>query len=161
MAIAKLEPPPRSDFGHKIVSWEKRHAIGKDIRRAVPRESHAEWMPSKGRPDPLKFIAENNKGRQKDLIPLRMGRTAGSPFTFLRGSACVMSVDLTTSPISGIRVGDTARIPGYCGNSPVLDKALAVWAESYGDQTEQDHATLVDSIKRGKTKAHVEGTDEG
>jgi uncharacterized protein (DUF2252 family) len=58
------------------------------------------------------------------------------------------------------RVGDTARIAGYCGNSTVLDKALAEWAESYGDQTEQDHATLVDSIKRGKTKAHIEATDE-
>ena len=58
------------------------------------------------------------------------------------------------------RVGDTARIAGYCGRSSVLDKALAEWAESYGDQTEQDHATLVDSIKRGKTKAHIEAADE-
>jgi hypothetical protein len=58
------------------------------------------------------------------------------------------------------RLGDTARIAGYCGNSTVLDKALAEWAESYGDQTEQDHATLVDSIKRGKTKTHSEATDE-
>jgi uncharacterized protein (DUF2252 family) len=59
------------------------------------------------------------------------------------------------------RVGDTARIAGYCGNSTVLDKALAEWAESYGNQTEQDHAMLVESIKRGKTKAHVEESDEG
>jgi hypothetical protein len=58
------------------------------------------------------------------------------------------------------RVGDTARIAGYCGNSNVLDKALAGWAESYGDQTEQDHATLVESIRRGKTKAHIEATDK-
>ena len=104
MAIAKLEAPPRSDFGHKITAWEKRHAIGKDMRRAVPRESHAEWIPSKSRPDPLKLIAENNKGRQRDLIPLRMGRMAASPFTFLRGSACVMASDLSTLPISGIPV---------------------------------------------------------
>jgi hypothetical protein len=33
------------------------------------------------------------------------------------------------------RVGDAAHIAGYCGNSAVLDKALAEWAESYGDQT--------------------------
>ncbi len=104
MAIAKIEPLPRSDFGHKVVPWQKRHADGKDLRRKVPRESHAEWIPSKDRPDPLKLIAENNKGRQKDLIPLRMGRMAASPFTFLRGSACVMAADLSTSPISGIPV---------------------------------------------------------
>jgi uncharacterized protein (DUF2252 family) len=59
------------------------------------------------------------------------------------------------------RTGDPARIAGYCGNSTALDNALAEWAESYGDQTEQDHATLVESIKTGKTKAHIEGTDEG
>src|SRR5258708_12114643 len=61
-------------------------------------------MPSKDRRDPLKLIAENNKGRQKDLIPLRMGRMAASPFTFLRGSAGVMAADLSMSPISGIPV---------------------------------------------------------
>ena len=104
MAIAKLDPMPRNDFGHKVVPWQKRHADGKDLRRTVPRESHAEWLPSKDRPGPLKLIAENNKGRQKDLIPLRMGRMAASPFTFLRGSACVMAADLSTSPISGIPV---------------------------------------------------------
>ena len=74
MSVAKIEPPPKFDMGSKIVPWEKRHADGKDLRRAVPRESHAEWTPSKGRPDPLKLIAENNQGRQKHLIPLRMGR---------------------------------------------------------------------------------------
>ena len=117
MAIAKLEPPPRSDFGHKIASWEKRHAAGKDLRRAVPRESHAEWIPSKSRPDPLKLIAENNQGRQKDLIPLRMGRMAASPFTFLRGSACVMASDAWACgallACAHARVGDIARIAGY------------------------------------------------
>ena len=104
MAIAKIEPLPRSDFGHKVVPWQKRHADGKDLRRTVPRESHAEWIPLNDRPDPLKLIAENNKGRQKELIPLRMGRMAASPFTFLRGSACVMAADLSTSPISGLPV---------------------------------------------------------
>src|SRR5258708_18623002 len=104
MSIAKLELTPKYDMGSEIVPWEKRHAAGKDLRRAVPRESHAEWIPSKSRPDPLKLIAENNKGRQRDFIPLRMGRMAASPFTFLRGSACVMASDLSTYPISGIPV---------------------------------------------------------
>jgi uncharacterized protein (DUF2252 family) len=104
MAIAKIEALPKLDMGSKLVPWEKRHADGKALRRAVPREAHAEWTPSKRRPDPLKLIAENNKGRQKDLIPLRMGRMAVSPFTFLRGSACVMTADLSTSPISAIPV---------------------------------------------------------
>ena len=51
------------------------------------------------------------------------------------------------------RTGDPARIAGYCGNSTVFDEALAVWAESYGDQTERDHAALVKAIRRGEVKA--------
>ena len=104
MAIAKIEPPPRSDFGDKAVPWETRHAAGKDLRRAVPLESHAEWKTWKGRPDPLKLLTASNIVRQKDLIPLRMGRMAASPFTFLRGSACVMAADLSKTPITGIPV---------------------------------------------------------
>jgi len=57
------------------------------------------------------------------------------------------------------RTGDPARIAGYCGNSTALDEALAEWAESYGDQTEQDHATLVASIKRRETKADIQSDD--
>jgi uncharacterized protein (DUF2252 family) len=91
-------------MGSKIVPWEKRHAAGKELRRKVPRESHAMWAPWKGRPDPLKLLAASNKGRQANLIPLRMGRMAVSPFTFLRGSACVMAADLSMSPITGIPV---------------------------------------------------------
>ena len=91
-------------MGSKIVHWEKRHAAGKELRKAAPRESHAEWTPWKGRPNPLELLAASNKGRQKHLVPLRMGRMAASPFTFLRGSACVMGCDLSRSPISGIPV---------------------------------------------------------
>jgi uncharacterized protein (DUF2252 family) len=54
------------------------------------------------------------------------------------------------------RTGDAAAIAGYCGNSPVLDAALAKWAEAYGDQTERDHDQLVKAIKSGKVKA-IEG----
>jgi hypothetical protein len=31
----------------------------------------------------------------------------------------------------------------------VLDEVLATWAESYGDQTENDHAALINAIRRG------------
>ena len=57
------------------------------------------------------------------------------------------------------RTSDPARIAGYCGNSSVLDKALAEWAESYGDQTEQDHAELVEAIRRGSVEADLSEKD--
>jgi uncharacterized protein (DUF2252 family) len=104
MAIARIEPLPAYDLRRDLKHWEKRYAEGKTLRRKVPRESHAEWKPQKNRPDPLKLLEENNKGRQEHLIPLRMGRMAASPFAFLRGSACVMAADLSTTPLSGIPV---------------------------------------------------------
>jgi len=64
MAIAKIEPMPKFDFGKKLIPWMERHADGKELRRAVPRESHAEWKPSKDRPDPMELMAQSNKGRQ-------------------------------------------------------------------------------------------------
>ena len=104
MTIAKIEPMPKFDLGSELVPWEQRRAEGKVLRRAVPRESHAEWKAGKNRPDPLQLLARSNKGRQAHLVPLRMGRMATSPFAFLRGSACVMASDLSTSPVSGIPV---------------------------------------------------------
>ncbi len=102
MAVAKLEYLPDFDLSRKAVPWEARRAEGKKLRTSVPREAHADWVPPKNRPDPVKTIMANNHGRQKQLIPLRMGRMASSPFAFLRGSACVMASDLSTSPITGI-----------------------------------------------------------
>ena len=57
------------------------------------------------------------------------------------------------------RAGDAVRITGYCGEGDTLDRALAEFAEAYGDQTERDHAELVKAIKAGRVKAAV--VDEG
>lgn len=84
--------------------WEGRRSQGRAFRDRTPRESHATWRAPKNRPDPLDLIAASNAGRQKDLIPLRMGRMAASPFAFLRGSAVVMAWDLSHTPDCGIPV---------------------------------------------------------
>ncbi len=102
MSIAKLHKLPEFDLGRETEPWEHRRAEGKTLRATVPRESHAEWRPPKNRPDPVKTVVADNKGRQAQLIPLRMGRMAASPFAFLRGSACVMAGDLSTTPITGL-----------------------------------------------------------
>lgn len=79
----------------------KLYEQGKQLRVKVPRESHADWTPPKNRPDPVSIVLASNKGRQAELIPLRMGRMAASPFTFLRGAAAVMAWDLSKTPSIG------------------------------------------------------------
>jgi uncharacterized protein (DUF2252 family) len=48
------------------------------------------------------------------------------------------------------RSGDPAMISGYLGQKDVFDQAIAAFAETYADQTERDHATLVAYIKGAK-----------
>jgi len=73
MAIAKIESLERFDLGTQLIPWEQRRSAGKKLRRAVPRELHGKWQPAKDRPDPLKLLAESNKGRQSALNPAPHG----------------------------------------------------------------------------------------
>jgi uncharacterized protein (DUF2252 family) len=57
-----------------------------------------------GRFDPVAVLQEANHGRVPELVPIRFGRMAASPFTFFRGAAAVMARDLAATPVTGIEV---------------------------------------------------------
>ena len=44
------------------------------------------------------------ESRVQDLVPIRYGRMAASPFAFYRGAALIMASDLAPLPVSGLRV---------------------------------------------------------
>jgi hypothetical protein len=88
----------------RLPTRAERYAAGERLRKKCPRTAHAEWKPSKGRPDPVKLVEEGDKGRLPELVPLRHGRMLASPFTFYRGAALHMAADLATTPTTGIRV---------------------------------------------------------
>src|SRR5882672_10045777 len=77
---------------------------GRAMRSAVPRSSHAEWVPPHKRKDPVKVLQAGNVGRLEALVPIRFGRMAKTPFTFYRGAASVMAADLAHTPTSGVTV---------------------------------------------------------
>jgi hypothetical protein len=54
--------------------------------------------------DPLATLAAQDMARVQELLPIRYGRMAVSPFTFYRGAAAVMAADLAATPTSGITV---------------------------------------------------------
>ena len=85
------------------LSLTDRLSAGKALRNAVPRSAHAGWT-GDDRPDPIALLEESNQGRLPNLVPIRYGRMAKSPFTFLRGSAVVMAADLAKTPTTGLRV---------------------------------------------------------
>jgi uncharacterized protein (DUF2252 family) len=86
------------------MSVPERAAAGKAARSRVPRSSHGEWAPSAGRADPVAVLEAQGESRVADLLPIRYGRMAVSPFTFFRGAAAVMAADLAVTPTTGLRV---------------------------------------------------------
>ena len=95
---------PRVETPNSRRARAERLAIGKSLREACPRTSHAAWKASAGRPDPIDLVRKADEGRVPDLLPLRHGRMVLSPFTFYRGSALAMTVDLAGTPSTGVRV---------------------------------------------------------
>jgi hypothetical protein len=53
------------------------------------------------------------------------------------------------------RSGDAATIGGYLGRRPTFDQALAEFADAYSNQTERDHAALVDAVRTGRVTAQT------
>ncbi|WP_434095234.1 DUF2252 domain-containing protein [Streptomyces flaveolus] len=77
-------------------------AEGKALRGRVPRSAHAALDPDGARPDAVSAVEESHRGRIPGLTPIRTGRMATTPFSFLRGSAGLMAYDLARTPMTGI-----------------------------------------------------------
>ncbi len=52
--------------------------------------------------------------------------------------------------------GDATIISGYLGKSDTFDQAIATFSLAYADQTEQDHAALVEAVQAGRVEALIE-----
>ena len=98
----QADDAPRAAAAYQSV--QARRAQGKALRDAAPRQSHAGWKGPPDRRDPIEIISADNEGRMPQLIPIRYGRMAASPFAFYRGSAAIMAADLAATPASGLRV---------------------------------------------------------
>ena len=83
---------------------EESVAQGKAARGVVPRERHAEWSASHRVLKPLDLLAEQATTRVPELVPIRYGRMAATPFTYYRGAALPMAADLSTGPRTNLDV---------------------------------------------------------
>jgi uncharacterized protein (DUF2252 family) len=110
MSVRTAEDAPRGGHRYQLESGlgqltpAERAERGKKARAAVPRDSHAVFDPGPARPDPIGLLEEQAKARVPDLVPVRWGRMMVSPFTFYRGAALPMAIDLATTPVSGLAV---------------------------------------------------------
>ena len=107
-------PPPVST---RVADAETRAEVGRATRLLASRASHGEWRLAPGRPDPVGILAAQGASRVPQLLPVRYGRMASSPFAFDRGAAAIMAPDLAGSPGSGLMVQ-------ACGDAHVANFGL-------------------------------------
>src|ERR1700753_386924 len=77
---------------------------GRRPGKRAPRSAQAAWKPPADRVGPLEVLAEQDKTRVPELVPVRYGRMLASAFTFYRGAAGIMAAHLTAPPASAVRV---------------------------------------------------------
>src|SRR2546429_2923397 len=93
------------------LSLDERLDQGRTARDRTPPSSHAGWRPAADRPDPVGLLEQQDRTREQDLVPVRHGRMMVSPFTFYRGAAKIMAVDLKDTPAA-------RPPPPPCGGAP-------------------------------------------
>ncbi len=87
-----------------LPSPAERASFGKTVRSLVPRQDHAMFDLPADRRDPVDLLEAQARTRLPDLVPVRYGRMAASPFAYFRGAALPMASDLAATPVTGLPV---------------------------------------------------------
>lgn len=146
-----------------MITIKELHEKGRSMREQVPRNSHATWMPSPSRLDPISILQEHDKNRLKYILPIKYGRMLESPFAFMRGAAAVMAADLATTPVTDLKVQ-------LCGDAHLLNFGvfatperklvfdISDFDETYPGPWEWDLKRLAASaVLAGRTKGFDDG----
>jgi uncharacterized protein (DUF2252 family) len=112
VVLATADSQVYNSLRSRPIPRAERYALGRSLRKKVPRSSLGQWRPPAGRRDPVDQIIESHQGRVEWLIPVRVARMIGSPYGFLRGTATVMAEDFAELPATGI-------MPVICGDAHV------------------------------------------
>jgi uncharacterized protein (DUF2252 family) len=157
-----MTPAPKDkkkDEALKYSTLAERVEVGKSARANLPRSRHGEWAPPAGRTDPLTILEEQERARVQELIPIRHGRMAASPFAFYRGAAAVMASDLAPEPRTGLVVqlcGD-AHLVNFGGfAAPDRDLLFDV-----NDFDETNPGPFEWDVKRLAASLDIAGRDRG
>jgi uncharacterized protein (DUF2252 family) len=140
-----------SELAYLKAAPSERHDAGRSQRETVPVEAHVEAALEAGRADPLTILAEQDKTRLTELVPLRYGRMSRTPFTFLRGAAAIMASDLAAGARTDLRVelcGDAhlGNFRWYCAPNRELVFDLNDFDETLPGPFEWDVKRLAASV---------------
>jgi uncharacterized protein (DUF2252 family) len=144
--------------GTRLTGGE-RHAAGEAARSAVPASTLGEWKPAADRPDPIALLEGQATTRIAELVPVRYGRMAISPFTFYRGAALPMAADLSSGSRTEIEVQ-------LCGDAHLVNFGLFASPErdllfDINDFDETLRGPFEFDLKRLAASLVVAGRDRG
>jgi uncharacterized protein (DUF2252 family) len=147
------------DSGLAHLTPAERAGRGKDARAEVPRESHAVFDPPPDRPDTVGLLEEQAASRVPELVPIRWGRMAASPFAFFRGAALPMASDLAATPVSGLAV--QACGDAHLSNFGIFGSAERLLVFDVNDFDETLPGPWEWDVKRLASSLEVAGRDNG
>lgn len=159
-SASKIEPSAVSGpFASTAPSWQReRFAAGAAARKTILPAELGVYRPAANR-DPLGILAEQDKDRLQDLVPVRISRMLQDKFSFLRGAAAIMAADLSDEPVSGGRVF-------VCGDAHINN--FGVYATPEGrlvfDVNDFDESTIAPwewDIKRTVASVYLAGDIRG
>ena len=110
---------PRATDDDRVTARVAAREAGRAVRQRLPRRCVGRWNPTGRERSALGVLRDQDVDRVTHLLPIRYGRMAASPWTYLRGAASVMATDLMARPDSGLDVQ-------LCGDAHVLNFGL--WA---------------------------------
>ena len=133
--------------------------VGRSARQRAPRSAHASWEAAPERVDAIATLERQAETRTPELVPVRYGRMARSPFAFLRGAAAIMAADLAATAVTGLDVqlcGDAhlANFGGFAAPDRSLVFDLNDFDETLPGPWEWD-------VKRLAASFAVAGRDRG
>ncbi len=108
----------------------------------------------------IDVLRESDRGRLRELLPIRYGRMRQSPFAFFRGSAALMALDLATTPTTAIRVqacGDchAANFGGFASPERRLLFDINDFDETLRAPWEWDLKRLASSVVLASRELHL------
>jgi len=148
-----------SDTDRRPRSRDELRAAGRAARDRVAIDSLGSWKPGPDRPDPVALLAGQAATRFADLVPVRYGRMAVSPFTFYRGAALPMAADLAATPSTEVTVQ-------LCGDAHLSNFGLFASPEralvfDINDFDETRHGPFEWDVKRLAGSVVVAGRGRG
>jgi uncharacterized protein (DUF2252 family) len=88
----------------KVSGQDECKQVGLSRRERLKRSEQSKWDVGRRLHDPVELLIAANKGRIPELLPIKMGRMAASPFGFFRGAVPLMAADMAALPVTKIEV---------------------------------------------------------